>query len=890
MQAQASINHSKQPFGVTREWSVPAGTRLGATRPIEGVEGAVICRVNGGPGFASRAAYDYMLAPGDVVEWLEFPNGGGKNAGVFQLVLAAAISIYTGNPGAFAIALAGTAAAIIDAPDRPPEELKDTSSTYTTGLQGNAARLYNVIPKICGRMKVFPPYAAQPYSEFNASGEQYFHAIMAVGIGNHEVERILIDDTDISHFDDVLTVTYLAPGVQPASVLKNVINSPEVGSQEMLTGVFVGGFAACGPRRLATHIGIDVIAPRGLGATDLESGDLNALTITWRVDIRSLNEFGTPLTPWSALATETRTVASKEPQRWSNKYTLATPIRPEIRLVRLDAKAPQTRFTNEFVWAGMRAYLQDESELNPNVAHIEVVMRSSKQLTGISQNRICVIATGMSRELLEDLTFGDEVAHRNGPQWLADMLTSTTWGEGRDPTYVDLETLYALKVIADERQDRFDFCFDTAYDANDAAQLIADTFRAIVFDRSNGVRSVWRDQPWSGLPRTAFHTRNTLPGSMSIIENLPREDMADGYIVEYFDNRSWNYGHPIDCPVPGLVGEMVRPIRLRLQGITGRIHANREGLFRAAKMALRRRIASCVTEAQGQLPALGSPVRWQSEITRWQAGDVVTWDLATLTATLSEPPPWSGVKSLVIVLEGNDGFPTEPIGITQGAFATQVVLSEAPPFDPVTDSGTRERTKYILGALGDQELIPIVATIGSGGKQNGTQLYEITAFVDDDRTHAADNALLPSPGEIQDPIDTSEGEPGGGTTPVVILTGFGAVADIGGYAGHRFTNEGRSVNLPYLIEEEFEWLYTKPIGVEISGLFEIYMEVTAGDPAWLDPASSPLNTWLNLATTREWFTQPINGIGLELRAYIREVATGVVQATANGAFIVLAPI
>lgn len=881
--SHAAIGHFKQPFSKHHKvWAVPAGTRLGDTRPND-PQGPMLCRVNGGPGYAPRAADDYLLQPADVVEWLEFPmGGGGKNAGAIQIIFAALVSIATENPYPLVLALAGAAVTAFTANDRAPEELKDTSPTYTTGLQGNAARLYNVIPKLCGRNSIFPPYASQPYNEYSDAGEQYLYVVMAIGIGNHEIERILIDDTDIQHFSDVLTVRYLEPGVQPTSVLTNVINSPEVGNQELLTGAFVGGFAACAPRRVATHIGIDIIAPRGLGEAN-ETGDLFPLEISWRIDVREINDFGTPITPWVVLATETRTIASKEPQRWGNKYALPSAFRPEVRVVRLDPKLPQVRYLNEFVWSAMRAYLEDFSTLNPAVAHLEVVMRSSKQLTGVSQSRIRVIATGMARVLNADLTFGAEVATRNGPTWLADLLTNTDWGEGRAVEYVDLQTLYDLSVLADERQDRFDFVFDTSMDADEAAQLIADTFRATVFDRSNGVRTLSRDQ-LATLPRTAFHPRNTVPDSMQVIEQLPRENDPDGYIIEHVDNRSWNYGIPIECPMPGVV-TMLRPVRLRLAGITGPIHATREGLFKAAKLAYRRRTASCVTELQGSLPAFGSAVRWTTEFMKWQAGDVVQWDADSLTAQLSEPPNWSGTGPLTIVLIGDQGEPSDPIEIVQGSTDFEVVLAEAPPFNPTVDDGTRDRTQYLLGRIAEDELIVKVSSIGSGGKQGNAQLYEIGGYVDDARIHEVDNALLPSPGEVQDPIDTSEGTPGGGTFFVVYLTGAFVPHDPPNYVGFRFGNDGSLISTtnggPGTFDFDFQWLYQRPVGTEVTSQFEIMAQYYNENLADLDTVGSDLlDVWLNLGTTRNWQTIPGDGINarsIGLRISIREISTGIVQ-------------
>lgn len=875
--------HIREPFAqeVGRA-SFPIGTTIRSSMPAS--RGRMICRLNGGPLYVPRSAWDTRLGAGDIVEWEEHPSGGENGGNLLQLALAFVVSIATENPAPLLLAMAGVASNFF-LNDRATDELKQASPTYSTGLQGNQARLYSVVPKICGRHHTFPPFAAQPYQEFGDDGEQYLYCLLALGIGNHEIERILIDDTDINHFADVLTAEYLPPGTPPTTVIPNVINSPEVGNQDMLTGVYIGGFSVCAPRSIASHVGVDVIAPFGIGIQDAETGNFGNLTVTWRVEVRPINEFGTATGPWTVLATESRTVASREPQRWSVKYELDEPARVEVRLVRTDVKSANARHLNDLAWASMRAYLDGAVTLNPNVAHIEVVMRSSKQLSNVSQNRIGVIATGMCRELLPDGTLSsDEIASRNPADWLADLWTSTIWGEGLDESKCDLATLAAYKAIWAARQDRFDYVFDTATSAEDAGQIIAEAGRARCF-RRGGVRTIVRDQ-LATLPRTAFTTRNTIPGSMYANEVLPDEDVADGLIVEYFDNRSWNFGQPLECPAPG-VTSMTRPMRVRLRGITGATHAKREGLYRAARMVLRRRTVECVTEMQGILPAFGSLVRWQSETTRWQSGDVVSWDEATLTMRLSEPPDWS-VSPQHIVFIGDDGLPTTPIAVTPGALSTSVTLASAPTITIVTDDGTRDRTQYIVGGLGDDEELVKVSSIEDGGTSaEGAQLYRITAFVDDDRVHEADNAYLPNPGEIQDPIDTSPGEAGGGTTPVVNILSYEAFSSGNGTQVWEFRADGTvwhnfTTGAAYAQISE-QWLYVSPVEAPVAQLFEVYFELitSAGDDViGLDNMGS----WLPCGTVDYVFggTTATESISLvEFFVYVRDAATQTLQGQAR---------
>ncbi|MEO8153554.1 MAG: host specificity factor TipJ family phage tail protein [Rhizobacter sp.] len=885
----ALIGHSTTPLrGLQSSDMQPAPIGVAISELAPKTEGPLLCRLNGE--WLLRESWGHRVAGGDIIEFHELPADRDSLRGVLQVaiaVVAVVLSQGGASPyvvGAFA-AIAGYALngflPVLLAQQYDPGA---QSPTYSTGLSGNQARLYQPIPKICGRHQTFPPFAAQPYSEFDETGNQYYHALLAIGVGNHAIERIQIDDTDINHFSDVLTCEYLAPGVAPTVVLPNVVNAPEVAGAnlEMLTGEYIGGFCACGPRAKATHIGIDIIAPRGLGLSGGD-GSIGSQEMKWRVEVRPLNEFGTPVSPWSVLANETRTANTNQVQRWSKKYELDTPMRAEVRVVRTDVRSDSLFALHDANWSGLRAYLQDASPLNEHTAHLELVMRASKQLSNFSQQRVSVIATGMTRTWSPEGGWADEVATRNPAWWLADLWTSTTWGEGVPDERVDLLSIYELAQIWEARQDRFDYVFDTTTTAWDAAQLIARAGRARVF-RRGGVRSVARDQ-LDLLPVTAFTPRNCVAGSMSISEALPTRDAPDGIIVEYFDNRQWDW-LPIDCPQPG-VTSMSNPVRLRLVGVTGRIHAEREGLYEAASAYYRTRKVELVTEMQGMLPAFLSAVRWQGEISGYgQTGDVAFWDAGALLMGLSEPPRW-GEEPLYLTLIRDDGSLTDPVPVTPGAGPNDIVLPAAPDFDLVLDDGTRERPKFLLGtAIGGDELVKINTIEDGGLTEDGAQLFKIGAGLDDERVHHVDEHLLPGPDEIQDPIDTTEGAPGGGTTPVVVLSNqIIFYSDSAWYAlrndgvAHIFYTGAGSGSGDDDIPGE--WLFVHPVETDITVLFEVRATADAGlivNPAMFD-------TWLGLDATRTWNvgTDVLPG---QFLVEIRDVDTETIQDSALITFIV----
>jgi hypothetical protein len=153
--------------------------------------------------------------------------------------------------------------------------------------------------------------------------------------------------------------------------------------------------------------------------------------------------------------------------------------------------------------------------------------------------------------------------------------------------------------------------------------------------------------------------------------------------------------------------------------------------------------------------------------------------------------------------------------------------------------------------------------------------------------HTADNAYLPSPGEIQDPIDTSPGEPGGGTSPVVNITNFTLRVEAdGGAASYTLQSDGRCFVIDRLDGPAApggypadQWLFGSPVEVEVASQFEGMATVIDGTAGYL--SGSALSTWLNLGTTRSWiYVENGTFTPVTIRVDIRDIATETVQDSA----------
>lgn len=922
------------PFGDRPDLllQVPPGPAIAELLPAELAAEVVVCRYcgqhSGGQAiYVARADWQREVQAGDLVEFHVRPQGGDGGSNPLRIILTIALivvanvyapyltgaefGLFAGaNTAAVAagIQLVGSLAinALLPVASAQAAGIGPaTSPSYNVSLSGNAARLDGAIPVLYGYNRTFPDFAGQPYVDYdNDTSDQYYYALLALGHGDYTVPRIEIDDTPLSTFADV-EFNILEPGDVPTLVDPAVVSAPEVTGQELTPGRYVGAFAASGPRLSATHLGFDIVLG-GLGVIN-NDGSVSSKTVTVRFEARPIDDWGAATGAWVALATVDITAASASAVRRSYKYALPSAGRYLARVVRTSAKDESRQVANTPQWAGLRAYLDAAAPLEPSVTHIEIRMRASEQLNGLSQRKIAVTSLRKLHTWAPGTGWSASPVETRNPAWaLADKMKSSVYGDGLPDSRIDLASLHALAATWDARQDRCDVVFDAFTDSDTADQLLAGAGRARVI-RRNGVRTVVRDEA-ADLPVTAYTSRMMRPGSWGASYGLPTSESADGVILEYWSNRSWDW-EAIECPAPGRtytdpthpdyddeLPMMSRPVRQRVLGITGETHARREGTYMAAKLVYRRRVTSWATELQGILPAYGSAVVLAPALPTWgQAGDVVSWVEGTRSMGVSEPLTWTPSVTHGISLVRDDGSLTAAIEATAGADAYTLTLATVPDFDLVLDSADRERPRYVFGPLATHRKIARMLAIEPAGVDDeGTPIINLTAVIEDDRVHEADEALLPEGEEVQDPInlDPIESEPGGGggdgggATLLIVELSSRTVADsVIGAASATFTlsddghariataAEGTSVIAG-------QWLLIAPTILDDTELFEARATLVSGSLH-----SGTTATWLPLDTSRSWVVvnsaSDNSTVTAVITVEIRDVETDTVQSTAT---------
>lgn len=916
--------------------AAPEGATLADLAPAE--PGAWVCCVDGE--YIGRDNWHYLPPRGAIVVFRALPQGGGKGgSNPLRIVLMLATIWATAGLGGALLGINGAAAlgatgvgiantlvtfaATSLVNSLIPLDGSNASGggggqIYSAQAQGNQLKIGQPIPELFGYDHGYPDLAAQPYSLY-VNNEQYLFMMLVVGRGQYRIDRVSLGDTSVASYSDVELVrigagqdTQTGPGVGvvlPADqdlVDMRVHTSPDVNGIELKTNAPVGPFATCPPERTVTSIGIDIILPRGLDT---------GLSILWRVSAQRVNDFDQPLAAafWltgTGVGTEGYSTASVLPLRLSYNYPVPEG-RYMVRLVRTNARSTSDGSAHDISWLAMRATLSQSMGVNAgDCTLVGIKIRASGQLSGSMRARV------MSRRMLRTWTgsaWTAPVETRN-PAW---ALTRVLEARGVPDSQIDLAQILALSQVWADRQDNFDYRFDTVSTTWDALALIARVGRAVPLIRGSKY-TVARDGPET-TPVAAYGMRNIRKGSFALALSLPTADPMNTLDLEYFDHRKWDWVTVTAQIYGGLVygyrGNLNRPAgvpapddlergRIKMPGIVGENHAIRTAVYTLADSYYRRMVATYSTELDGLLPPPLALTVLQHDVGNFgQGGDVALWVAGTLTLSTSEPLVWETGATHYVRLAAPTGVLDPAIAVTPGATDHDMVLASAPSFTPLFEDAGRERTRYYFGPATNMGALARVRAIVPRSERE----VEHRVVLEDNRVHTADNAWLPA-GAVQDPLSTGAGnEIGDGSYYTNLTAPFvGAAYGYGdafnsAYASIVLAPDGtytqfakaRDTFLLTAISPVLTggmWLVPHPASTAITGLYEVRATLIPNGPAWfggttqqgtLDPSSPALDVWHSLASTRTWsMTNSAAGVlSVSLLLEIRVVATGVVNSS-----------
>ena len=690
-----------------------------------------------------RSEYDQII--NDNVYFFSMPCGGeGSNPlrVIAQLTLitfagwASPLLATTmlGQPAVYAgIMVAGGALinAVLPPPNAPSSAGFSTGSpTYALGAQGNQARLGQPIPVNYGKMRIYPDFAARPYTEYE-SNEQYLYQLFCIGQGWNDISNIRLDNTPIENFEEA-TIEIVNPH-EPVTLFHTaVVLAPEAGGQDLTEPITLGPYVINNKDTEISRVACDVVFPAGLIHVD-DDGDEKSTSVHLRVWVDPIDDddniAGSRITVWDQSITDkTRTAI---------RLTFGKDIEPgryQMSIQRTTSIADKSEVKNCSLGA-MKGYLVDNNEYG-DVTLLAMRVRATANLSDAASRLVNVISERRIPTWDPDdgWTIGP-VLTRN-PAWaFADAIRARYGGDFSDPE-IDLHGLHYLAGLFDARGDTFDGRFDTDNNLWDALMRIGQVCRSGPIRQGNLYRMI-RDQHQSA-PVQVFGMSNMSDFSIDYV--MHDDHTADSVKVTYWDEARDYVETTITAQLPDDSND--NPQEITLFGCTHYEQAWREGMYLAASNRERRQMVSWTTGLEGHIPTFGDLVWVNHDLlgTGQQFGGTIAavdGDVLTLSRDVNLGGSDEG-ETWYILIRDRYGGPSPPIPI-EAVDSHRVRLLDTVP--EIETDPTREPSHFMIGQ-GSRYAFPVKITAIT---PEADDRVAIAGCIESEFVHTADEGEIPAP-------------------------------------------------------------------------------------------------------------------------------------------------
>lgn len=210
-----------------------------------------------------------------------FPGGG---AGI------------AGRIGYAATVIGGTLAVNALVPPQLPRA--DRPATGLQALAGSQNQMspFGPVPRVLGRTRVYPPFAARPYTEV-VGNDQYLRVLLCLGYGPLEISDMKIGETPISVAGAVLAQGAVLVGTTYDNVQFEISSVPTLFSNDVFEEGLSIDMNTDGDQQLrvsqldARELSIDIAFPIGLNSVD-DDGDKKATRVAFKVEYRQTGTGG----------------------------------------------------------------------------------------------------------------------------------------------------------------------------------------------------------------------------------------------------------------------------------------------------------------------------------------------------------------------------------------------------------------------------------------------------------------------------------------------------------------------------------------------------------------------------------------------------------------------
>ena len=708
----------------------------------------------GGGGGGSGAVIGIVLALAIVVA-APYIGGllGPVLAETFAIGVSTATSIATGVVGLGLGLVAYGVMSLFSTPP-PPNNAAQTgyagatpasSPTYNLTAQGNEGRIGQPIPELFGRNRSFPDFVTTPYADY-VDNEQYLHHIMAIGIGEYEIDEdsIKLGDTAITSYGtDAVQWSVILPGDLSDTDLvdERYLQSRDVADIELLDAAesspWAGPYVCSPPNTITNKMQIDTGAPRGLYKFNSGTGGLDAMSVTFEVQVQAIDDQGVPLgdpDTWTAFdpTTITKTATSQDPVRWTDELVLPGAGRWQMRVRRTDTKDTSLQAGHELHLIGLKGKLLSRRTFT-GVTCIALKMKASAGLTSAQSRAFnCVSTRKLPTFDLEAGTMGTDLVATRDPCDAFAYIARSSNGARLSDDQIDLAGLYANRAdfaAMSPSAWTFDFVYDQTITQSEA---LARPCRAVVAERvtQGGKLRLVRDVPVAA-PVAMFSPRNILPGTLDLQYAMVDNTTADALIGTYIDQRTFQ---PVDVTVAFDDSAQERPSRMTLYGVGNRDQA-RAVLWNLARgNRYRRRTVGWQSPMEGLAVLFGDGISFSHDVPNWgQTLEVTAYDAASGIFVVSDPPDFSdSTATYYAAVRTSAGQKAGPFTVQPvDGHDDRITLDADDTLPEILTGGDKERTWLQFGP-GEAYAKPLkVKQVTPRDEQTA----EILAFDDDPRMY-----------------------------------------------------------------------------------------------------------------------------------------------------------
>ena len=638
----------------------------------------------------------------------------------------------------FAISMASTAYSIYLALtlDTGLDDTDDRTQNTKISYRGNHARQGSSRPICYGTFRSFPDLAAQPYSNFDAAGDQELYMLLEVSEGECDCSDHEFDGTPLTNWSsDDYDVEVLQPGA-PSTIFPDsvYVNSAVDNITLQHDPAAATPYVVCAINEEVEHVEIDISLPEGIyivnsvGRWKYHSVDLH---VQWRL-AGSADEWESLFKrityawePWNFTITIPFNGRDHAHGTWS------PPGRYEMRCYRFPADVNDSKTMEKVVLSGLRGFVPATQDASSST-RIALRARSSDSL---GSQALTKFSTLVKRKLpiWDGATWSAPTLTNSGIWAFVDILKSS--GKRTD-AYIDLPALKAIDDVYTTVE--FNGVFDSATTVKDACDEVAAGYLGRAYERPGNVYSMILDT--QDTPTRMFTSRSIVDGSFELTHIFPGTTTSDAVTVSYFDQHQGYRETSVTCSVPG--SSELNPKKMKLRGVTNVWAALVIAYRMAAENEFRRDTIKFSTGTEGVLCNFGDTIRVQHyELGRLSSnnavsGDIVAYNSGTITVLEDISAHTSGTPYCFLL--NRDASPQGPYLCSVSGQDITIIDAFQP--EELTFDDDLVRPTFAIGAADDFMISMKITAISD----TGNRTYGISGFIDNSNVYVPPDEIEPT--------------------------------------------------------------------------------------------------------------------------------------------------